>query len=117
MFVSDAAGIVAAQGIGGMRRVSASGATRTAGRTVDLRWRDLAACRGAPLRLFFPPPGPAHGESSITAEALSYCARCPVTEECLAEAHRYPMVKEGIWGGLSVNERKRLRRSRRLKSS
>jgi WhiB family redox-sensing transcriptional regulator len=112
MFVSDAAGIVAAQGIGGMRRGSASGATRIAGTTVDLRWRDLAACRGADTSLFFP-----ESRSTDLREALAYCARCPVTEECLAEAHRYPMVKEGIWGGLSVNERKRLRRSRRLKSS
>ena len=41
------------------------------------RWRELAACRGTDLNLFFPE----RGESAGPARRV--CAACPVREPCL----------------------------------
>jgi WhiB family redox-sensing transcriptional regulator len=74
----------------------------------DASWRRLAACRGAPAALFF--PDPLCPDVAAVSEAKTVCARCAVREECLvaglAEEH-------GIWGGLTVGERRVLRRSQR----
>ena len=66
------------------------------------RWRELAACRGAGLNLFFPE----RGESAGPARRV--CAACPVREPCLdyAISNR---ITHGIWGGLSELERRALR--------
>jgi WhiB family transcriptional regulator, redox-sensing transcriptional regulator len=70
----------------------------------DDTWYRLAACRGAPTDLFFPDPGRA--DHAAVAEAKAVCAACPVQEPCLvagmAEYH-------GIWGGLTVRERRAMR--------
>ena len=73
-------------------------------------WRDHAACRGMPIDLFI------HrlGEKQIVKrikEAKAVCAGCPVRPECLNEAMQYLADQEecaGIWGGLTLNERKEL---------
>ena len=70
------------------------------------RWRELAACRGADLDLFFP----GRGESAEPARRV--CARCPVREPCLDYALRHGIV-HGIWGGLAERDRRALR-SRRV---
>ena len=66
------------------------------------RWRELAACRGADLDLFFPD----RGESAEPARRV--CARCPVREPCLdyAISNR---ITHGVWGGLTERERRALR--------
>ena len=65
------------------------------------RWRELAACRGAELNLFFPE----RGESAGPARRV--CAACPVREPCLDYAISNRIV-HGIWGGLTERERRAL---------
>ena len=69
------------------------------------RWRELAACRGADLNLFFP----GRGESAEPARRV--CAACPVREPCLDYALRLG-ITHGIWGGLAERDRRALRSRR-----
>lgn len=72
---------------------------------VDDGWVGYAACVDVPTHLFYP-------DKHHKAEAAkAVCARCPVREQCLNEAmsRRDP---HGVWGGLSPEERKSLRRER-----
>lgn len=59
-------------------------------------WRDRAACQSADPTLFF---------SAHVAAAKAVCADCPVVEDCLRYAldNREPI---GVWGGLTVEERR-----------
>ena len=66
------------------------------------RWRELAACRGAGLDLFFPE----RGESAGPARRV--CAACPVRQPCLDYAITN-RITYGIWGGLTERERRALR--------
>jgi len=66
------------------------------------RWRELAACRGADLNLFFPE----RGESAGAARQV--CAACPVRQACLDYAISNRIV-HGVWGGLTERERRALR--------
>ena len=68
-------------------------------------WRDEAACGGAETALFFP----AGEEASLAEAAKSVCAMCPVADECLQYALATNQ-SEGIWGGMTGSERRRLRR-------
>lgn len=72
-------------------------------------WMTAAACNGADLNLFFPAPG------QSSKPAVAYCRRCPVRERCLDYALGYAdRDLPGIWGGLSENQRNKLRRTRRI---
>jgi WhiB family redox-sensing transcriptional regulator len=62
-----------------------------------------AACSGLDPDLFYPERG---GSSRA---ALAVCATCPVRQDCLEHALAHGEVL-GVWGGLSIKERKRLRR-------
>ncbi len=66
------------------------------------RWRELAACRGAGLEVFFP------GRGEPAEPARRICARCPVREPCLDYAVSNRIV-HGIWGGLAERDRRALR--------
>ena len=66
------------------------------------RWRELAACRGADLEVFFPE----RGESAEPARQV--CAACPVRQPCLDYAITN-RITHGIWGGLTERERRALR--------
>ena len=66
------------------------------------RWRELAACRGADLNLFFPERGETAGP------ARQVCAACPVRQACLDYAITN-RITHGIWGGLTERERRALR--------
>ena len=74
-------------------------------------WRHDARCRDEDPELFFPvgETGPARQQ---TAEAKAVCRRCPVAADCLAWALKTGQ-DAGVWGGLSENERRALRRGRR----
>ncbi|ALU92258.1 WhiB family transcriptional regulator [Streptomyces sp. TSRI0445] len=75
-------------------------------------WRLHAACREEDPDLFFPigSTGPAVVQ---TEEAKAVCRTCPVQAACLEWALENGQ-DSGIWGGLSENERRALkRRSRR----
>ncbi|MHB8219333.1 MAG: WhiB family transcriptional regulator [Acidimicrobiales bacterium] len=71
-------------------------------------WRKRAACRGIDVDVFYP----VTEDDVDAAEAKSICAGCPVREACLehALAHR---EREGIWGGATERERRRIVRQRR----
>lgn len=71
-------------------------------------WQERAACASAEADRFFVPEDVCAAERARrerTAKAL--CARCPVVAQCLTHALK---VKEpdGVWGGLSAPERRRL---------
>ena len=71
----------------------------------DEGWRDDAACAGADADFFFP-----IGEDDDTSEmAKSVCVECPVREACLGYALSTNQT-EGVWGGMTGPERRRLRR-------
>lgn len=80
-------------------------------------WRAQAACRFEDPELFFPPGrDDAAGNQIVAAKAV--CRRCWVIDECRAFALDY-RIRDGIWGGLTDQERQRLRaaRARRRASS
>lgn len=70
-----------------------------------LIWRAKAACRGCDTGIFFP----LTDEAAEPAKAI--CASCPVREECLEYALA-TRQDDGVWGGLTELERRRLRRRR-----
>jgi len=69
-------------------------------------WRKRAACRGIDPEVFFP----VTDEESEEAKAI--CEMCPVRQACLehALANR---EREGVWGGATERERRRIIRQRR----
>ena len=66
------------------------------------RWRELAACRGTDLGLFFP------GRGESAGPARQVCAACPVRQACLDYAITN-RISHGVWGGLTERERRALR--------
>ena len=74
--------------------------------TITTTWRDRAACRGLDPEIFYPV------SEEDAAEAKSICASCPVREPCLeyALANR---ERDGVWGGATERERRRMIRQRR----
>lgn len=83
----------------------------------DDSWYRLAACRGRPTALFFPEPVvPRSGRPDHTsvAKAKEVCAVCPVRERCLAIGLR---EEYGIWGGLTVGERRAARRDQQREAA
>jgi WhiB family redox-sensing transcriptional regulator len=73
-------------------------------------WRRDAACRDEDPELFFPigTTGPAIDQANA---AKRVCARCDVREECL-EFALASNQDAGVWGGLTEEERRSLRRQR-----
>jgi WhiB family redox-sensing transcriptional regulator len=69
-------------------------------------WRQYARCLGADPDLFYPSADDA-GE-----EAKRICMVCPVREPCL-EYSITAREKQGVWGGLTEKERRRIVRQRR----
>lgn len=71
-------------------------------------WRKWAACPSEDPELFFPigNTGPAMMQ---TEEAKTVCRRCDVREQCLSWALEN-RVDHGVWGGLSEDERRALKR-------
>lgn len=73
---------------------------------MNLAWRQRAACRGVDPDIFYP----VSDEEAEAAQAI--CAVCPVREACLeyALANR---ERDGVWGGATERERRRIVRQRR----
>ena len=71
-------------------------------------WRHRALCRDEDPELFFPigTTGPALVQIE---QAKGVCRRCPVSEPCLEWALRSGQ-DSGVWGGLSEDERRALKR-------
>lgn len=74
--------------------------------TSTLDFRSQGACVGVDPALFYP----GRGDNFAAAEARSVCLDCPVREDCAEWAIRHE--RQGIWGGLSEKERRRLRKAR-----
>ena len=73
-----------------------------------MTWRNRAACLDEDPGLFFPIWKPGVDLDQI-AEAKAVCHRCEVVETCLKwaiESHQ----DDGVWGGLSADERRALKR-------
>jgi WhiB family redox-sensing transcriptional regulator len=76
---------------------------------VDASWRDHAACRFAAPELFFPAGTTGVALDEIEA-AKAVCKACPVQDACLRFAFETKQ-EDGIWGGTTEDERRRLRRA------
>lgn len=73
---------------------------------MNLSWRQRAACRGVDPDVFYP------STDEEAEEAKSICRICPVRESCL----EYALVnreRDGVWGGATERERRRIIRQRR----
>ena len=71
-------------------------------------WRRRAACRGIDVEVFYPQTD----DDADAVEAKAICAECPVRQACLEYAlanHE----REGVWGGATERERRRIVRQRR----
>lgn len=81
--------------------------------TAAAHWTDEAACRepGIDPELFFPVSESGPESRQQVAAAKAVCARCPVIDRCRDWAVRAGEA-EGIWGGTTPDERRRLRRRR-----
>jgi WhiB family redox-sensing transcriptional regulator len=71
-------------------------------------WRDKSACLTADPELFFPVGNTGPAVDQID-KAKAVCARCTVTEQCLQYALENGQ-DYGVWGGLSEDERRALKR-------
>jgi WhiB family redox-sensing transcriptional regulator len=77
-------------------------------------WMRRAACRGLDPELFFPVRD--QHVNSDAENARVVCASCSVRSECL----EYALANEeqlGMWGGLSIEQRRALKRRRRAQAS
>lgn len=70
----------------------------------EIGWATRGACRTSDPELFFPLTQSAEHE----APAKAVCERCRVLKECRSYAIQAG-EPEGIWGGLTVRERRSLR--------
>lgn len=66
-------------------------------------WRDTAACRGQD-------PDQFHDDRMFPVLRAQFCGRCPVRNDCLAEAIRNR--EAGLWGGTSERARAAMMRGR-----
>lgn len=77
------------------------------------RWWDEAACASVDPELFFPLGlrGESGSYEAQVREVKAICAHCPVRGACLDDALASGM-DHGIWGGMTEDERKLLRKPR-----
>ena len=69
-------------------------------------WRQAAACRGVDPDIFYPVT------DEEAEEARSICQGCAVVEGCLEWA-LVTRERDGVWGGATERERRRMIRQRR----
>lgn len=77
-------------------------------------WADEAACAGCDAELWFPAEeNPRRGRRARlpAPEAIRICGTCPVITECLQHALDHDEA-DGVWGGLTAEERRQLREAR-----
>lgn len=79
----------------------------------DQPWRGHSACAGMDPEIFFP----VRGDNAGVARARAICATCPVLDECKEWSLGFSEWQmNGITGGMSVRERARIRRERKMAS-
>ena len=76
---------------------------------MELLWRRHSACRGLDPDIFYPETD----EEALAAKLV--CGECSVQETCLEFALQ-GREKEGVWGGATEKERRRILRQRRRAS-
>lgn len=69
-------------------------------------WRQRAACQGIDPEVFYPV------SDEEAEEAKEICGLCPVRQPCLEHALAR-REKDGVWGGATERERRRILRQRR----
>jgi WhiB family transcriptional regulator, redox-sensing transcriptional regulator len=69
-------------------------------------WRQRAACRGVDPDIFYPV------SDDDAEEAKAVCGSCPVRQSCL-EYSLAAREREGVWGGHTERERRRILRQHR----
>lgn len=72
---------------------------------MTVNWRQRSACRGLDPEIFYP------ATDEEADEAKEICAICPVRQMCLEHALA-AREREGVWGGLTERERRRVIRQR-----
>lgn len=75
----------------------------------EQNWRDTAACKGKPTQWWFSNKG----DYLAVNRAKAICSECPVRSECLEYALKGSELMVGIWGGMSLSQRKRILRERK----
>lgn len=73
---------------------------------MNLTWRQHAACRGLDPDIFYP----ATDEEAAVAKAV--CEVCSIRQACLEHALG-SRERDGVWGGATEKERRRIIRQRR----
>lgn len=73
---------------------------------MDQSWRHSAACHGIDPDVFYP------ADDDPADDAKAICNVCPVRTPCLEWALA-TREKEGVWGGATERERRRIIRQRR----
>jgi len=72
----------------------------------DFSWRSSGACQGLNPEIFYP------DNEENCQQAKAVCGECKVRIACLTYALD-SREKQGIWGGASARERRRILRIRR----
>lgn len=72
----------------------------------DMTWRQHGACNGLDPGVFFP------DSEESAEEAKAICAMCSVRISCLEYAITV-RERDGVWGGTTERERRRIIRQRR----
>ena len=72
----------------------------------EIVWRDLGACKGLEPAIFYP------DEDADAGDAKAVCGVCNVRVACLEYALNI-REKQGVWGGATERERRRIIRQRR----
>lgn len=73
---------------------------------MDLSWRSKGACKGLDPDVFYP------DTDDLALEAKAVCGDCAVRQPCLEFALNQ-REHEGVWGGATEKERRRILRQRR----
>ena len=74
--------------------------------TTEITWRQRGACNGLDPAVFYP------DSEENAEEAKGICASCPVRLSCLEHALTM-RERDGVWGGTTEKERRRIIRQRR----
>jgi WhiB family redox-sensing transcriptional regulator len=85
----------------------------------DWNWQGDAACQGMDVDLFFAQDGERERDRGRRRNrALAVCAHCPLAtkQACLEHALTMP-EHQGVWGGMTEEERETERRSRRKRAA